>query len=928
MSDFIPDSEFKPDGKAEQKAQSGELPSFISDSDFVSDEQKYGGTSGALKAAGLGAARSASFGLSDEFLTRVGLLKPEELAAYKEQNPTATTLGEAGGVLGAVFAPETGLLGLASAPVKAVAKIGGAVTEAALPVSSRIAGALAGEAASPVINKVLTQAGALSAGSAIEGAAYGLGQSISEHALGDPDLTGEKVMANIGTSALVGGALGGLFGSIKGAVEAKYPKFLSEVDQKAIESGDFKALANASDMSESQKEGFIDGLTKLRKDAPEIKAAAKSLDAPILPGMISDSEAVRKGQSLLLEGPPSIAGLKAQQLAKKGFDRAGEALESTLGADSDITKASLGDTLKDVVSKSVETQSAPINALYDELKQSYETLPLSEKALKQISRNIRNIEDVPLSPQAKSIAYSAAERVESLKTVDDVKRLKSILNQELGLSATPIQKRVTAIIADKLGNLEENSIVRFAEKEAKTSKDKEKILSLLDQREAANAQYSVFKDKIQRLGEVLGRKKVHGAQDFLDFIEGLTPEKIADKLSSKNNSEFLEWFSKEFPEGMQSISQYQKGLIRDAAMKDGEFSIRRAITVMDKIPEEYKNKIFNEENLKSISDVKKYIQSFPKNFNPSNTSNASAFRHFFESPTGAVVGNVRDLAIESFIKGATSSGQDEASFFIDGLSKLERNAQKTTKDISTGVRAIFSREADEAPIRSYLGVGSSKERKELHDEHKDKILDLNSSPEKLIDHIDKNTEILNQIAPRTSRSIQSTMIRATQFLKSKLPDTEKQAPLSAKYEPSDAELSKWHKYFNAVENPTNALHEVAHGTITPETMESLTVVYPKMLTEMRQSVTEKMVQAVSKKQIIPYRTKMALSMFLDSDLVLSLLPVNILANQNMLATATQGKNESEQQMKMNGVNHKSLGKLEKSSHLLTASQASSQRQET
>lgn len=888
----------------------------LSFDELQDDEQKYGGTSGALKAFALGAGRSASFGTLDQLLTKTGLAKSETLKGLEETNPVATGAGEVTGILGGVLAPEVGILGAASAPVKAVSRLGGAVTkgaEALLPVATSTAG------------KIVTQAGTHALGSAVEGAAYGLGQVVSEDALGDADLNGEKVLAHIGTSALEAGALGSIFGAIKGGIQSIFPKVISEIDQQAIKSGDFKAMAEASDMPQGQKESFIDGLTKLKSNAEEIKQAAKSIDAPILPGMISDSEAVRKGQSALLEGPPSFPALKAQQMAQQGFDKAGEAVEGTLGSESEITKASLGDTLKDIVSKSVEQQVQPINALYDEIKTHYQAIPLNPTSLKQISRNVMKLEDVPLSPQARAIAKSVAERIESLKTVDDIKRLKSIVNQELGPVATPIQKRITAIIADKLSNLEENSIVRFAEREMRTSKAKDKIMALLEQREAANAQYSVFKDKLDRLGEVMGRKKVYGAQDFLDFVDGLTPEKIADKLSGKNNSEFLGWFSKEFPEGMRSISQFQKELIRTSAMKDGEFSVRRALTQIDKMPKEYQGKIFNAEELSKLGSVKTYIQAFPKNWNPSNTANASAFRHFFEGPIAAATGNLRDYAIEKFINTATLSG-DQTKEFIEGLTKVEKKTNSISRSIINGVDGIFSKESYENPTKFYSALGYQ-DREENHKNFRPKLLDLTANPEKLIDHLSDHTEGLTQVAPKISASFQGATSRATQFLKSKLPGNDIQKkPLSPEYKPSNSELSKWHNYFNAVEKPTDALYAVKSGTLTKEVMETLQVVYPKLLQEMRVAVSDKMSSAVAKKQVIPYRTKLSLSLFLDSDLVNSLNPISMLANQNTLTTATQNK-AAEQSSQMAATSKKGLDKIKTSNRFLTPMQKSNEREQ-
>jgi hypothetical protein len=883
----------------------------ISFDSLQDDSETYGSTTGALKAAGLGAARAASFGLSDEAITRLGLMKPEELTAYKEQNPIATGAGEAAGILGAVLAPEAGLLGAASAPVKAVARAGSGITKAILPV------------AEGAVGKIVGSAVAAGAGSAVEGAAYGLGQSVSEHAIGDPDALGEKLFSNVGYGAAFGGGLGAIFGAAKGAIQTKFPKFLSETDKAAIDAGDWGAMAHASDLPEAEKEGFVSALTKKKVGASDIEAAAKELDAPVLPGMVSDNKLVQKAQSALLEGPPSYPAMRAQNIANQGFERAESAAQMALGAEEDITKANLGETLKMVVSDSVEQQAAPINDLYAEIKNRYQTIPTSDKAIEQIARNIRNLEDVPFSPQAKAIAESAASRLESIKTVDDIKRLRSILNQELGLGATPIEKRVTSVIADKLADFEENSIVRFAEREMKTSVAKDKIMSLLDQREAANAQYTVFKDKIQRLGEVLGRKRVHGAQDFLDFVDGLTPEKIADKLSGKNNSEFLSWFSKELPDGMQSISAYQKGIIREAAMKDGRLNANKVVSSVFKLPKEYREKIFSAEELRKLEHVKTYLDAFPKNFNPSNTDNAAAFRAVFEHPVGAAVANARDFAIQGFLDSAVDAG-DKTKAFIDGLSTIERNAAKTAKSMANGVGAIFTLKEAGTPVKGYLAM-TREDRQKDHDKTRPHVADLNANPEKMIDKLNENTQVISEFAPKTAAGVQKTMIRATEFLNSKLPGANApKKPLSGRYQPSDSELSKWHKYFSAVERPIDVLHNVANGNLVPEQVEALSYVYPKLMNEMRFKVTDKMTEHIGKQKPIPYKTKLSLSLFLGEDLVNSLTPVNMLANQNMMATATQAKAIQE---KMPSANKNDLGKMERANSFLTPLQKSTERQD-
>jgi hypothetical protein len=60
--------------------------------------------------------------------------------------------------------------------------------------------------------KILQYAGKKAAGSAVEGALFVAGNVVKEAALGDPDLTAEMALAEIGTGAAIGGVIGGVLG--------------------------------------------------------------------------------------------------------------------------------------------------------------------------------------------------------------------------------------------------------------------------------------------------------------------------------------------------------------------------------------------------------------------------------------------------------------------------------------------------------------------------------------------------------------------------------------------------------------------------------------------------------------------------------------------------------------------------------------------
>lgn len=175
--------------------------------DRIKTEQNSGFVKGA-EAFGAGAARGATLGLSDQVLTKTGMVQPQTLSDLNQYRPNWSGLGEAAGVIGGT------LLDPGVGPLSMVAEAGKGATAAADMAGLNLAGhAMETFGGGETAAKVLAHAsdiGSHAIGSAVEGAIYsGVGNSLTEQALGDPDLNGQKVMANFGYGALFGGVLGG-----------------------------------------------------------------------------------------------------------------------------------------------------------------------------------------------------------------------------------------------------------------------------------------------------------------------------------------------------------------------------------------------------------------------------------------------------------------------------------------------------------------------------------------------------------------------------------------------------------------------------------------------------------------------------------------------------------------------------------------------
>jgi len=142
-------------------------------------------------AAGVaGAARGATLGLSDAFLTEIGATRPETLRGLEDYNPEASIGGEVLGVGATVLAS-----GGSAAPAAVVERVG---TRIGVAAAERLGG------------------GAITRGAAkgaFEGGLAGLGRAVTDAAQERDPLTAEKALASTATGALFGLGAGAIFGA-------------------------------------------------------------------------------------------------------------------------------------------------------------------------------------------------------------------------------------------------------------------------------------------------------------------------------------------------------------------------------------------------------------------------------------------------------------------------------------------------------------------------------------------------------------------------------------------------------------------------------------------------------------------------------------------------------------------------------------------
>lgn len=206
-----------------------------------------------FKAAVEGAARTATFGLSDKFAAGLyeGLDGPggqrgeKQLQDSKEANPIASTVGEVAGF----FTPG---------PKN--------VSAMAAKAPSRMIGGIA------------------------EGGLFGLGSAISENTIGDPKLAGDNLAAGVLGGALMGGVLNPVLGKVgdlgrSALVKAFGGKALTSSLSDMAEMSVMRAVTKPSDLGKKSLRGRLNEVGRFALDegftagAPSFETASKRAHA-------------------------------------------------------------------------------------------------------------------------------------------------------------------------------------------------------------------------------------------------------------------------------------------------------------------------------------------------------------------------------------------------------------------------------------------------------------------------------------------------------------------------------------------------------------------------------------------------------------------------------------------------------------------------
>lgn len=855
------------------------------DLDKFAHQEKYGaGAGNVAKAAALGAGAGPSFGLTTAALTGSGLVSKETARGLEEENPTAYKTGEFGGILASsVLFPES-LVGKVAQGAERVGEGAAAVLKAGAKAATK-----EGSLAAKVLDTG-AEIGGKAIGSAVEGSAYGLGQSVSEYSMGDPDLNGEKVLANIGYGALYGGALGGML--------------------KAGELAIPKGVSSARDALGGLYDKYVGKMVDLPGPLEEGATAAQTFE----PGSLSKGWAKL---SSMASGEPEEA------IIQKMVDARNSAIERKSPEE---------------MRRLATEQNKSLQTVYDSMDKASRDVQAARK--EEMNALLENHDPAPAVEQIKTVRDQTRQAIAVMKAEPALyparfARELELLEEHVNSSAfepktaEPLYKRETsgATTYSKTPREGAEAVARHTAGEAELP-----LPSL-----GAEDIHETLNEVKQKLGAIVPKGMVSDAdRRAIELIKGLQSsikeglekgevwgeaasrqqslnEAITDHIAAKDNfqREFMKKMKKRGygynyvmnPTKTQSwfnMINDPRGEIKTLALKEYLESSRR---FTDQIGKTYENAPFSagkfdKEGFQGLLDKEEKGILSRRNMVASQPGGhgfvTDALHLGMAGGLGGPIAFLGALGQKAFSASANPGGA------IEKLVRLETAANRTSAAISRLSKGIF-KAADEA-TKGIPGVGAigqiflapDEERKRF-EKRSDEILDRNSDPEAAMNHAVLATEAGFHAAPNMMGSIQQASLRGTSFLAGKIPQPVLPAgPFTKGTKVSIPQINKFNKYYDAVHDPLSVLKGVKEGKFSAEGTEALKTVYPSLYGEISTEIYSALSAHKGKSDsIIPYQKRIALCAFLGTPLDPSLAPENVAANQAVLGALGQKKEAKE-----------------------------------
>lgn len=190
-------------------------------------------------------------------------------------------------------------------------------------------------------------------------------------------------------------------------------------------------------------------------------------------------------------------------------------------------------------------------------------------------------------------------------------------------------------------------------------------------------------------------------------------------------------------------------------------------------------------------------------------------------------------------------------------------------------------------------IPTEKERMKL-----DKLLKVAQSDPKAL--LDGPGAPQSHYLPTHGTTLGQTAQTAVNYLNAQRPVADRAAPLDPKPVVNSTAKAAFNRTLDIAQQPLMVLDHIKKGTLLPSDVMTVKTLYPQLYTKISQQLTNSMINHMSKEGMVPYKTRMGLSLFtgqpLDStmkpDSIVSAQPKPTEQNQPQPGQATQAKHST------------------------------------
>lgn len=785
-----------------------------------------------------GAARGASFGLSDLALTELGGVSPKKLSAVKEGNVGASVTGEvAGAVLPAL------LPGGQATVAGAAGKLGLA--------AEKLAGSALGKG-------VAGRIGAKAVGGATEGFLFGMGNAVSESALDDTELTAEKLISGGGVGALLGGlgagAIEGVGAGLKavtGKVLGRGAKAAEGVASEAAEVATAGAVGEGAPTVETRR-GLADVLREATADPVIAAGKGKSAMEGAAKEHVGTLKKVFEALDLDFPSPEGFVlrdlDLKSRELKKLGRKDLAEEAPRMLLDDARYAEAK---TLQDKTSLIRTKQEEAGRSLSEASKRfdevaKYEDLvdasALAERVRTELIDPLKNgtTLDKPIARRLEAEAKQLAKR--GRITFEEAENLKRAYDGHLRWDS-----ETKGVAQEKFRQLRGmlNGEIEASGKEMFSRVGEDTFATWKAAKKAYGAMAELGNAAESRLAAHQGNR-VFSLTDNLAGLGGLVAGGLnpVGLAASAAGALVNKWGRERLPH----ILALATDKLKDGGGAAAVRKLMEETPILSTVANAFK---------KSVDAA---VAKSPESFGSyagilANAAARGAADLFSTHATLASEdGEYGEMMARNGFPLETGLDAEGALTRASGLSRVQQTIAAHDKRMDEVVDGFLRghRAGAGTPARD------ARESKASFEKRAAELAQLATSPQALAERFALSPQ-MQAAAPGVSAALAATAARAVSFLHEvapKSPHAPNMKALAVPWQPSDAELSAWEKRVRAVERPATVLEDLQRGTATKEAVEALKAVYPKLHEDLRQRVLERMANLETR---LPFQQRRALT---------------------------------------------------------------------